>query len=319
MDELDYCILDCLSKNMTILEIIKVIKKRTGKQISNYNLLRKLQKLKKNGYLIDRWLTENGIIFTLLKNLDIDRKFEINSFQTERFIFFSDSHIGNINDKIILLDKLYDYAQDNYIKFMIFGGDWIEGIRSGRPSYSRLATTQEQLDEAIRNYPKRNNIYTAMLLGNHDMYSIEDIGLDIRKQIENKRADIITLGYISSRIRFNNINVTLHHNHNISTNDGRNQFLHSNIGQNSDIVFAGHCHEGRMLVHNDVPFIFSPPMFPGKNANRREGAYECKFVSRNGNHDFDFILISPLVLNNETEVYPITTVEYPLKTKTLIK
>jgi hypothetical protein len=69
----------------------------------------------------------------------------------------------------------------------------------------------DQINDVIDNYPKRDGIDTYYILGNHDENWLKLVGYDISKTIDMIRTDLHCLGWYNARIKLNGVDVELHH------------------------------------------------------------------------------------------------------------
>ncbi len=181
--------------------------------ISYTSLLKIIKELILFGYEFDKKLFSDGRTYYNLKNNDkFDNIKRINFNGNEssfRVLFLSDLHIGSINDCINLVEKTCNYAINNKIKYILNLGDFVENIYPD--AKLRLDTTEKQVDFIANNYPCDRRFTHIVLYGNHDYYSLLHDGMDVAKEIELRRPDIISLGYGRGYLGIANDYICLEH------------------------------------------------------------------------------------------------------------
>ena len=122
-------------------------------------------------------------------DLNIKRK-------TISFGLISDTHFNSKYSQITHLNKFYDECQRLGITTIYHAGDIDDGenMRPGHVYENYTQGADEHLNEIIKNYPKRDNITTYFITGNHDASFKKHCGLNIGKHIENNRSDLVCLG-----------------------------------------------------------------------------------------------------------------------------
>jgi hypothetical protein len=70
---------------------------------------------------------------------------------------------------------------------------------------------QEQIDDVVDNYPKRDWIDTYWIGWNHDEARLKIAWYDIGKTIDNLRNDMHYLWFYNSKVSLNGVDVELHH------------------------------------------------------------------------------------------------------------
>lgn len=165
-------------------------------QVSERVLDAMLEDLVEKGYLID----DDGSVLVLAKTARQDEPQEINvNWKGNRQIRFgvvSDNHINSKYTQITLLHDAYDRFEREGIKHVYNVGDIDEGeqMRKGHQYECYSQGADDHVDEIVRVYPKRTNITTHFITGNHDASFIKLSGIDIGKQIANQRPDMNYLG-----------------------------------------------------------------------------------------------------------------------------
>ncbi len=103
------------------------------------------------------------------------------------------------------LDRLYEYATQNNIKFILNLGDLFSGRYYGTVyKYYGYQDARSLIDNAVKYFPRNTGIYHAILGGNHDK-DILNYGIDPINELSRRRNDIIDLGYDHAEIDINGI------------------------------------------------------------------------------------------------------------------
>ena len=184
-------------------DILSIIKRPTDREvimdtlgITGRVLDAMLADLTEDGYLIEL----NGSQVCLAKMSYNDQPAEIDvNWKGNRQIRFgvvSDNHINSKYTQITLLHDAYDRFEREGIKHVYNVGDIDEGeqMRKGHQYECYSQGADDHVDEIVRVYPKRANITTHFITGNHDASFIKLSGIDIGKQIANQRPDMNYLG-----------------------------------------------------------------------------------------------------------------------------
>lgn len=315
LNEIDKRLIQLLSAGASV----STMKKNTG--LYEYQLATRLKKLRNLGYQISRQLKNKDLLFKLEKDIidnSMKDKIDIKVNNYFRFLVLSDTHVCGIYERLDLLKNAYDYAETNKINHCFHGGDLIDSAHKSKPEQLVIPNTKEQIKYLIKNYPKKDNITTSIVLGNHDYRSIQKEGLDISKMIEDKRLDIVTLGYVSSSIKINNRYIVLHHpfDFNNKKMEADNNLLREYEKINPDIIFTGHLHETGIYQEEDKKVLVNVPSMIS-NENNYPSAFDCILKSSNATSDLDILIIKPLVL--EPKVIPVTEIKYDLPKKVLTR
>lgn len=118
----------------------------------------------------------------------------------------SDFHIREINKETLnLFDILNNYCVKNNINLILNLGDFFEGDKF---NYEFAIENYNLLEQAINKIPQVDNLYHAILGGNHEK-KILRYGFDPLETLSQGREDFLNLGYTHSTIILNNLNNTL--------------------------------------------------------------------------------------------------------------
>lgn len=304
ISDMDKKIIELLNCGLSLDEMLKET------NLCHSQLAQKLNKLKNNGYLVSRELVENGLKYSLNKGNFVNNDVEINVPKGYfKFLVISDTHICSANERIDLLNNLYNYALEKKFNHIFHLGDLIDNPHEDDIDYSREITTLEQVKYLIKKYPKSSSIATTILLGNHDYRSVYKEGLDITSIIETKRLDIKILGYKTAMIKLNNRYIALSHPFNFKNQvmEIPDDILDKYPNINPDIFLIGHFHKSGVyqkennIIVNVPQFLNNAPIVSG---------FECILSSKNNDKIFDTFIIKPLII--EPQILPLTEIKYDL-------
>lgn len=221
--------------------------------LSNKQLFMRLSMLRNSGYLFNRYYNYDGNISYSISNPFESQPNNINieiedDLQTIRALLISDTHLGNVNDNIGCLDSMIEYCTKEGIHIIFHAGDFFEGIYRTRNN-SKYITAQEQLSYALKVYPYDKNILNITVLGNHDASFWSEYGIDVKTVLEERRHDIITLGYEYGEIYIGPCKFSLQHPL-IASNSPKNY-------QNM-INLRGHSHKFKIIPTTNGLLIYVP-------------------------------------------------------------
>ena len=261
-----------MTKNTKILiELIKngdtINDIATALNLSHRQLYYRLLLLKNQGYLFKKNYYSNGEITLSVPNakdlndyLFHNNVIDIITKKSEdqiRLIVISDIHLCSKYDSIESLYQIYNYAKSNNINSIINCGDLIDGIGgcSGKPKEKDLL---KQITYLIDNYPFDKNILNYTVLGNHDAVPLYHKGINLKEVLENKRLDIVPMGFSHSILRIKDSQIGLSHpmDH-LKSRD-----------KNIDLLLRGHSHSAKFSFSTEkiinVPSLSTIDMNNGK-------------------------------------------------------
>lgn len=189
-----------LSNVRTIDELVNV----TGQ--SRLEVLGSIEELRLTGYDIVQVRTGDSIAYTLNTKVT-SSYFEYKHYQDVdkviRIGIVSDTHMGSIFHQQTYLQMAYDDFQKQGITNVYHAGDISDGHYSNRPGsvYELYAIGfDQQLDDIVKNYPKRDGITTYFITGNHDATHVMNGGANIGRAITNQRNDMVYLGHNYAKV-----------------------------------------------------------------------------------------------------------------------
>lgn len=244
-------IIEMIINNASANEICK----ETG--LSNKQLFYRLSILKLKGYDFQKEYYYNGeIVYNLNKRLNEEKTNEIllHTSDTDKLfkaVFISDLHLASINDRVDLLNQLYEFCIKEDIHIIINGGDLIDGFL-GYSNTKKFNTSDEQINYALKVYPFDKNILNFICLGNHDYSTLEKSGQNLETVLLNRRHDIISLGYGVGVLNVKNDKIVVKHPKTFNTNS---------IGViNRGLLLTGHTHHSQNKVNGGLVNIYLPTL-----------------------------------------------------------
>ncbi len=251
--------------------------------LSNREMSYYLKQIKNNGFNFTKTYFSDGQVFTKInRNLILNPENNILRINVRdrifRAVFISDLHIGSIYERPDLLKIVFDYLQKHDIHNLFNGGDVIENVYEDRAELLKTKTDVAQAKKVLRIYPAMNNIISYNLYGNHDYKSITDHGFDLARYLEERRYDLVSLGYGSSIIKLKDdaIGIT----HDLSHSKKRKE-----LSDNATIVFKGHSHKAK---NRENKLIYIPSLSEDPSAS-----YEYRPLI--GFLDVEFIFFEKLI------------------------
>jgi len=166
---------------------------------------RLIDELEKRGYKLDKSIDYEPRTF----------KFDSQFFTGKemRLGIVSDAHLGSKYQQITYLHKAYDFFQKEGIKIVLNLGDTFDGIKmyKGQEFEMFAQGADEQLAYGVSHYPRRKDVKTYMIAGNHDLSFIKTSGLDIVSKFAAERDDIEYLGHISRVLELGGLKIMMMH------------------------------------------------------------------------------------------------------------
>ena len=245
--------------------------------LSNRELSFILKQIKNNGFNLTKSYFSDGQVFAKVNhNLNLNLEGNIIRINVRdrifRAVFISDLHIGSIYERPKLLKLVFAYLQKHDIHNLFNGGDVIENVYEDRLNILKTKSDIAQARKVLRIYPAVNNIVSYNLYGNHDFKSIADNGFDLARYLEERRYDLVSLGYGSALIRLKDDTIGI--THDLSHSKKRKE-----ITDNATIVFKGHSHKAKnrenKLIY--IPSLSDDP-FAGYEYRPLMGFLDVEFI-----------------------------------------
>lgn len=178
----------------------------------------------------------------------------------------SDTHIGNVDQQLHLLNEVYKEANNREIDTVLHCGDLVDGdytsIRKEQSKYLFLFGFDQQAEYVCDMYPKVNGITTKFICGSHDETHYKNGGATLGTWIPKCRDDMVYLGQDRADIDINGIKITMSHPGGGSTKSvsyklqQRIEDLES--GHKAKILLVGHYHKSYYELYRNVHGIEVP-------------------------------------------------------------
>lgn len=178
----------------------------------------------------------------------------------------SDTHIGNVNNQMTFLHKLYDRFKELGITDVYHCGDLSDGWypnRSDQIYELHAHGADRQVDYICKHYPKVEGITTHFIIGNHDYTFIRNTGFNIGPAISLRRPDMNYLGINNARVWLTpNCDMELNH-----PGDGSAYAMSYSIqkyidslsgGDKPKILLNGHHHKFLTMFYRNIHAIEVP-------------------------------------------------------------
>lgn len=218
-----------------------------------------------------------------------------------RLLIISDTHLGCKQDRLDLLNYVYEMAEKNNIDYIIHCGDVTDGISDYEDHLAnlRFATFDEQRDYVITNYP-HSYIPTFMVSGNHDNWWRTKISRDILSEITDTRSDLTYLGDSEAFLRLGDLNLfIIHGHHNLKKSLQKGSSIPINY------IFKGHHHYSDITTIDNHTIIQCPALVDerihpfSENKNSDKGIWWLEIDSLNPK---EFLLNSNLETFNQRKL-----------------
>ena len=233
--------------NESTLKLIELLKQeKTANEIaqelniSNKQLFKRLFRLKTMGFNVKKkyyysgdigYSLYNDVPLQPLNSVDIITSPEEQKFEA---IVISDLHIGSTDERLDLLNRIYDYCVKNNIHTIFNAGDIIDGMFGhGDKLHDNIF---DQIEYAIKKYPFDKSILNYAVLGNHDFDSLLKGGKDLALVLQKYRHDIVPIGYATAEVNIKNDKIVLRHPIGVAKNEPVKQYAHT-------VIFKGHYHK----------------------------------------------------------------------------
>ena len=226
-----------------------------------------LKDLRDNGFRFQRTIFSNGSIklepdLSLSFNPHVHHQ-KINVIgDTFKTMFISDTHIGNMRERLDYIKIAYQYAKDHGVHIIFNGGDVIDNIYPENMNNLKIKTLEGQINKTVNEIPDIPGTITLCLYGNHEAHSLTTDGIDVARIFEDKRYDFVSLGYGCCRIEMKQDAIGISHFiKKIPIND---------IIKNVSINFRGNSHKSK-TSYKESKEIYIPTL-----SDNISNAYEYK-------------------------------------------
>lgn len=237
-------------------------------KISERVLLATVEDIKDVGF--DVILTDNSVL--LNKSPGIKENVFVNNWKGERIIRFaliSDTHLCSNAQQLTHLNDFYDICKHEGITDIYHCGDIVDGdcVYPGQMFEVFKFGADAQKDYTVKNYPKRDNVKTHFICGNHCLKWYVKNGYDIGESISREREDLIYLGQYAADVQLTpNCKLRLEHPlgkpaYAISYKTQR-KIDNMRGGEKPNILAEGHYHYSDYFFRRNV-HAFCVPSFQG--------------------------------------------------------
>lgn len=233
MSKTDIQLVTLINEGKSINEICEHL------MLSRNKVYKKLLNLKNNGYTILREYCYNGDIYYKQINDTINQNENSVTIKMEEnenkftAVVISDLHIGCDKQRLDLLDQIYDYCINNNINIILNTGDIVDGWFGQNKKINK--NIELQLEYLLKKYPFDKNILNFICLGNHDVDSLKNFGINLKTLLNNYRHDLVAFASERGIVNIKNDKIVLCHQL------GNNQISHSTL--NNSIILEGHHHK----------------------------------------------------------------------------
>ena len=241
-------ILELYEKGLSLGEICEELKTTPGE----FNRLLKV--IRDSGYNTSKTYSSDGKIIAKINktlNFKTGNAIRINvKDRVLRAVFTSDPHIGSEFERPDLLKQaVNEYARKHDIHIIFNGGDLVENVYPDSHRKLHNSTDISQAKKALRVHPYHPDMIYFILYGNHDYKSVLESGFDIARYIEERRFDMVSLGYGSCIIHMKDDAIALVHDLSKSNK--------STVPDGVSLVFRGHSHKSK---NRDNKIIYIPSL-----------------------------------------------------------
>lgn len=178
------------------------------------------------------------------RDIKCGKVLELEEEKNFKFICIADTHFGAKYENLSYLERVYEYARNHDIKYIVVLGDLIEGncfdYSRCLPQYKDI---NSQVEHVINDYCYDANIKNIILLGNHDFSAYTKEGIDISEQLST-RDDFSILGYKEAYLKIRDEYITLKHD--------VSKIVTCISNPSTPLVLSGHSHQYRVMYNDDA-------------------------------------------------------------------
>lgn len=204
--------------------------------VTDSQLLYRLNFLKYNGYMIERKYYGNGdITIGLSKELPNDdmKIYTKVGEETFRSLVMADLHRFHKLESKKALDTAINYCIKNEIHNIFICGDLIDAMASDK------VPMDEQIDEFIEEYPKVDHINSFFVLGNHERNLLKRTRRCLQQRVINARFDLVPINYATAKICIKKDALYLSH----PIKDVKSPY---GTECNKSLIYRGHSHTSKV-------------------------------------------------------------------------
>ncbi len=190
----------------------------------------------------------------------------------------SDTHFGNNQQQLHLLNELYQEAYNRGIKTVLHVGDMTDGNYPNRPENPRLQFLHgfdEQVGYTVEMYPYIDGMETHYILGSHDETHYKNGQATVEYWVSKCRPDMHFLGQDTGAININGVKYVLDHPGGGSSQalsykpQKRIEILESHT--KPKVLLMGHYHKSYHFVYRNVQCIEVPALCAKTQFQQKQG------------------------------------------------
>ena len=285
-------LIELINEDKSVNEISTIL------NLSNKQIYSRIKTLKSIGYNIKNKYYYNGNIkYYVDKSLNNEEtRIIMNQDENEfKCVAISDLHIGSMLENTKALDLIYNYCIVNNINIVINTGDLINGSFGCK---NKIDDLNKQMKYFFKVYPFDKNILTFTFLGDHDISPLNELGIDFKKVISDKRNDIVVVGYEEGKIKLKDDYILLRHPINNP----------NPINPSSALVLKGHTH--KMRISTGYSYLVNVPNLCNNFLNSDGLPSALKITLKFNRNYFSVGNFEHLIVQDK--VYPISSVNLDL-------
>ena len=234
-----------------------------------------------NMYGMDVELVKNNndVVFkkSLAKKASMSKK-SFDDLTCSEVLVVSDTHFGNKNNQLHLLNELYKEAYNRGITRVLHVGDLVDGNypnRSENPRLQFLHGFDEQAGYVVDMYPKIDGMTTYYILGSHDESHYKNGQATVNSWVSRCRPDMIYLGQDIGETMIDGVKVLLDH-----PGGGSAQALSYKAQKRIEILdphtkpkilLIGHYHKSYQFSYRNVQCIEVPCLCTKTQFQQKQG------------------------------------------------
>lgn len=196
----------------------------------------------------------------VVNNLQKERKYDLpikTKKNTLKFAIIGDTHFGSLYTRADALQEFYKLLKKEDINLVFHAGDMVDGhkIYRGQEYELKAIGFEQQLELLVNEYPQIKGIDTYFILGNHDASFKKQSGINVGKEISERRSDLKYLceDIADAQVKIGKENVTYQLNHPSGGTAYAVSYKSQKIiesfpgGEKPRALFIGHYHKAEFM------------------------------------------------------------------------
>jgi predicted phosphodiesterase len=163
-----------------------------------------------------------------------------------KLMFVSDTHLGCKQCDLTGLELAYDYGKESGVKDVFHEGDLCDGINVYPGQINNLLVwgVDDMVDYVVDNYPKRKDMTTHFITGNHEEKVYKQVKVDLGMLINDQRDDLHYVGRNLAKAKINDLSLwQVHYQGSVAYSIGyRAQKYIRQKKITPDFLLLGHAH-----------------------------------------------------------------------------